>query len=262
MDISFVILTWNSKAHITKCVESIVASIRDGYRYEIFIIDNGSIDGTVNLLKQFEKKYDNIVKPIYLDINTGTTYSRNMALRKCAGKYIVVLDSDVEIYDSTIPNLVAELEKDAAVGMVVPKLLYGSGLLQKSTDSFPTIWRKFARYFFLKSMEKRQQSQAGIDGTVDVDYAISAFWMMRSEILGAVGLLDEKIFYAPEDVDYCLRIWKAGYGIKYVPKAYATHYAQEISRGFKINKATIQHVKGLIYFFRKHGYIFTKPDFY
>ena len=74
-------------------------------------------------------------------------------------------------------------------------------------------------------------------------------------------MLLEKIFYAPEDVDYCLRIWKNGLGILFVPAITVIHNAQEISRGFKLNKATIEHIKGLGYLFWKHRYFLKKPTF-
>ena len=95
----------------------------------------------------------------------------------------------------------------------------------------------------------------------DVDYAISAFWLFHRSLLDKVGLLDEKIFYAPEDVDFCLRIWKAGYRIVYQPSACIIHHTQEISRGWKLNSAKINHLKGLVYFFIKHRYFMRKPMF-
>jgi GT2 family glycosyltransferase len=82
---------------------------------------------------------------------------------------------------------------------------------------------------------------------------------LKKEVLKNVGLLDENIFYAPEDVDYCLRIWLAGYKVVYNSEVSAIHHAQEISRGLKINRATINHIKGLAYYFKKHKYILKCP---
>jgi len=81
-------------------------------------------------------------------------------------------------------------------------------------------------------------------------------WILKREILEKIGLLDEKIFYSPEDVDYCLRVWKAGYTVLYNTNASCIHHAQEISRGLRINSTTVKHIIGLLYYFRKHKYCF------
>jgi len=261
MKISFVILSWNSCKHLEICLNSIVEMNKgQDYKYEIFVVDNGSNDGSVELLREYEANHSGIVKPILLDHNTGTTYSRNLALKKCQGDYVVILDSDVRLHDNTMQVLISKIQEHSDVGMVVPKLLYGSGRLQKSTDQFPTLMRKIVRLFLLKKIEDKEANLETSLKDIEVDYAISAFWVIPKAVIKEVGLLDENIFYAPEDVDYCLRIWKSGYRILYSPEAVATHDAQEISRGFKMNKAKIEHIKGLIYYFWKHKYIFTKPE--
>ena len=264
MDISFIILTWNSEKHIEICLKSIFhAYDNTNTRYEIFIVDNGSTtDRTVDVIKRFHSQHSDIIKPTFLPSNKGTTYSRNLALKQCSGDYVVVMDSDVEINPDTTATLINSLEKNTDVGLISPKLVYATGNLQKSTDHFPTLWRKFYRYFFLKKIEEREHKLGLPQKLIKVDYAISAFWMIRKDAIKKVGILDEKIFYAPEDVDYCLRVWKSGYHIGYEPRAYAIHDAQEISRGFKINKATIEHIKGLAYYFFKHRYLFVKPKFF
>jgi len=259
MEFSFVILSWNSREHLEKCLNSIVRVLGDSCAYEVFVVDNGSQDGSVELLQSRSEPANSQIKPIYLNHNTGTTYSRNLALKECQGKYVVVLDSDVELHENTLKNLVSEIECRNDVGMVVPKLLYGSGRLQKSTDVFPTLARKIVRFLWLKKIEEQEAQEVSSTEVSDVDYAISAFWVIPKTVIDQVGLLDEKIFYAPEDVDYCLRIWKQGFRILYVPESVATHDAQEISRGFKLNKAKIEHIKGLIYYFLKHRYLFRKP---
>jgi GT2 family glycosyltransferase len=96
----------------------------------------------------------------------------------------------------------------------------------------------------------------------EVDYAISAFWLMRREVFEKVGPLDERIFYSPEDVDYCLRVWQAGFGVRYEPAVHAVHDAQEISRGFKMAGFTLRHAKGLAYLFLKHRYAFGLSRLY
>ncbi len=271
MDISFVLLTWNSEKYIKKCLDSLFISLfSESFSHEIFIADNGSKDATVSIIKSYQNQYPGCIRPIFLDRNTGTTYPRNLALKQANGRYIVIMDSDVEIHKGTISGLINNLDMNKNIGLAVPRLFYPNGNLQKSTDHFPTVFTKIFRYFFLKFMEKQENKTVheisrshALRGNAlcEVDYAISALWVMKREVLERVGLLDENIFYSPEDVDYCLRIRKAGYKILYNPMVSAVHHTQEISRGFKINRAKLSHIRGLFYYFRKHGYYFRKPDF-
>ncbi len=260
--ISFIILTWNSAQHIERCIKSLFRTIdKTENPFEILIVDNGSTDGTVEILRNYANQKTGIVKPIYLANNLGTTYSRNLALKQSQGQYICIVDSDVEFIEGTIQLLITRLQNYTSIGLIAPKLLYGSGMLQKSIDSFPTIPSKIYRFLFLKIQERIEQRRNQSLEAREVDYAISAFWFFRRSLLDSVGFLDEKIFYAPEDVDYCLRIWKAGFKVCYEPTVSAIHNAQEISRGFNINRATFEHVKGLLYFFHKHGFWLRRPVF-
>jgi len=261
MKLSFVILTWNSAQHIRRCLETLVenaASLR--YPYEIFVVDNGSIDESVTVVNRFAEDHAVTIHLTELPKNRGTTFSRNLALRKVRGDYVGILDADVEILPGSLRGLIRVLDADERNGIAAPRLSYATGALQKSTDRFPTIFTKMQRYFFLKQMERRESAVLDT-GPRFVDYAISAFWMIKREVLDVVGLLDERIFYAPEDVDYCLRLWKRGYRVLYVPDVSMIHHAQEISRGFRLNRATLSHVRGLFYYFRKHGYFWVAPSF-
>jgi GT2 family glycosyltransferase len=260
MNLSIVILTWNSSKHIDNCLSSIFNSIENNSgQFEIFVIDNGSTDNSRNIVENYQKKYPDIVKTIFLDSNAGTTYSRNLALKQVSGKYVAVIDSDVIVSPGIFERLIRKLSASEDIGLIAPKLIYGNGHYQKSTDFFPTLSSKAYRYFFLKNIEKAEGQVGQSEGFVD--YAISAFWLFRKSLLSDVGFLDEKIFYAPEDVDYCLRIWQEGYGVYYFPEVEAIHNAQEISRGFRINKGTFEHLKGLGYFFKKHKFFLKKPHF-
>ena len=259
MDISAIILTWNSEKYIESSVCSFIADCEGAYSYEIFIVDNGSVDRTKEIIQNLTSRYADSIKPIYLKENYGTTYPRNLALKKAKGEFLVVMDSDVDVNKGTISRLIGVLTDNKDVGIVAPKLIYPSGAPQKSTDVFPTIFTKILRYFFLKAIEKKEKVWGASSGPQEIDYAISALWVLRRDILEKVGLLDENIFYAPEDVDYCLRVWKAGYKVMYVPDVSCVHHTQEISRGMKFNKATRDHIRGLVYYFKKHKYLLRRP---
>lgn len=262
MDISVVIITWNSTKYISNCMKSLLASINTSeISFEILIVDNGSNDSTLKKIETFQEIYPKKISITALKVNMGTTYSRNIALKKAKGDYLVILDSDIEILSDSIFQLIRILKSNNSIGIAVPKLLYPDGGIQKSTDSFPTITSKLKRFLFLKQIEKKMSNTEISNNPVYVDYAISAFWVINANLIKKIGLLDEKIFYAPEDVDFCLRTWKAGYKILYNPQISSIHHTQEISRGPLINKAKIIHIKGLFYYFRKHKYFFKAPKF-
>lgn len=254
---SFVILSFNSEKYLEKCLSSIDQSINEiRMATEIFVVDNGSIDRSKTILDNF--KFGELInfQVIQFATNTGTTYSRNTAIKKATGEYIIILDSDAYINPEVLLNLRSYLLDNKKCGLVVPKLIYPDGRFQLSVDSFPSINRKIHRYLFLKKIEEKSRQLE----IAEVDYAISAFWMMPRSTIDSVGYLDEKIFYSPEDVDYCIRIWKAGLTIIYLPGSTVIHDAQEISRGKGVklfNLFSLSHLKGLFYLYRKHRFIFS-----
>lgn len=257
MKISAVILSFNSIKYLDKCIHDLVDSLVD-FEKEIFIVDNGSTDGSAEKIKELESEFAD-VKGIFFHENTGTTYSRNSALKRATGDFILVLDSDAYVNREAVNRLTGYLANNKKCGIAAPKLTYLNGKYQKSTDQFPTLVSKFKRFFFLRKIE---QNESALEiREKDVETVISAFWLFRKDVLDKVGLLDEKIFYSPEDIDYCIRIWKAGYSIRYLPDVSVIHDAQEISRsrGLKINKFTFSHAKGIFYLLLKHRYFFSKP---
>lgn len=251
MQISAVILSYNSRRYLAGCIDGLAEVLGQlPGPHEIFVIENGSTDGSRQILEALAGRHVGLVKPIYCDRNTGTTVSRNMALRKATGRWILVMDSDATANLDALRRLIAHLEAHPRCGLAVPQLRYPDGRFQLSTDVFPTPARKVSRLLNLRGMEAAAQAP---DAPVAVDYAISAFWLLRAQAVRDTGLLDERIFYSPEDVDYCVRLWLAGWCIDWVPDAVAVHDAQEISRAKKLNGFLFRHAAGLAYYFSKHG---------
>ncbi len=263
MIVSAVILSFNSVNTLPKCLDSLLESYSSlSGNSEIFVVDNGSLDGSAELLKEYQSRYPDIIKPIFFTENTGTTFSRNSAIKQATGEFVLVLDSDAYITPECLTHLIEYSRQNPEAGIVVPKLTYASGNFQLSCDVFPTLWQKAKRFLFLKNMEAQDTELKSQQAPVDVDYAISACWLITRECVDKTGLLDEKIFYSPEDVDYCIRVWKSGFKITYVPSVQMIHDAQELSRGFKLSKFHFSHLGGLFYLFKKHRYFWSLDRLY
>ena len=265
MNISFVILTWNSQKDIEQCISSINKHCKaDQMEYKIFIVDNGSSKKMLDLLKNIETQEQ--IECIYLDKNYGTTYPRNLALKKVDSEYVCVLDSDTELKSGSLKKLLSEFESRKDVGLIAPRLILENGDIQHSVKKFPTLMEKLLKLkkiFRLGSYHQNDfYENFPFDDIQEVDSAISACWVFPKAILEKVGLLDENIFYAPEDVDFSLRVWKSGYKIIYYPFFEILHKTQQITHRSPFSKIAISHFMGLLYYYRKHSYWFSRKKLY
>lgn len=264
VDISFIILSWNSAGFLDGCLTSIQSDLAGSdLSHEIIVIDNGSGDDSRSILAGYIERGLPLTL-IALGSNTGTTFSRNIGLRMARGRYLCILDSDIKFCQGkTMETLVKTLDTEPRAGIVAPMLVYSSGNHQKSFDQFPTLRNKLKRLFFLRKMEQVEGlQQFHARNIIEVDYVISAFWLFRRELMESIGLLDERIFYAPEDVDYCLRSWLNGSPVLFCSGVKVIHLAQEISRKRPFSKSAVRHLLGLAYYFRKYGYCFSLDRLY
>ena len=268
-EVSVIILTWNSEKYIKNCIESVFndASLSN-VSIEIIVVDNGSMDGTVKILEQLQEKYPNL-KVIKLEKNLGTTVPRNIAIKKSLGEYIFILDSDTEVQAGTLKTLIETIESGSKVGVAAPRLLYPDKTIQPSCKKFPTAKIKFYKFLPFDKFHRVAKQEELYDPAVysksfnkivDVDYCISAAWLVNRKAIEDVELLDENIFYSPEDVDYCLRMWLKGWRVVYNPKARIIHYSQRISH--KSFRMTLSHAKGLLYYFKKYKYLSNRERIY
>ncbi|MGB9619697.1 MAG: glycosyltransferase family 2 protein, partial [Armatimonadota bacterium] len=236
--ISAVVLTWNSARYIEGCLGSLAADAhRTGIELELFVVDGGSSDGTPEILYRLAKEIPGL-RTIQLGKNLGTTVSRNIAIRESRGEYILILDSDTEVLPGALGTLCKALEEAPRAGIAAPRLLYPDGSVQPSCKRFPTAPLKICKFAPVSLIQRLGEKaelyphevySKDFKEIVCVDYCISACWLVKREAIEAVGLLDERIFYAPEDVDYCLRMWLAGWEVLYVPSAEVVHHTQRRS---------------------------------
>jgi len=220
---------------------------------EIFVVDNGSSDNTCTVLRELSKE----VKLFRLEKNYGTTYSRNIALKECTGDFVVVMDSDIMIRNLQWGHILCAFHE--GIGLVAPRLYLPDGSIQQSVKKFPRFhWRlKKLLKIFLGIQVIDNELYPDLETIRYPDIAISAFWVLRREALNAVGLFDEHIFYSPEDVDYCVRLWKKGFAISYVREGNILHHTQRITHKNPISFIAFTFVLNFIYYFLKHDYFFS-----
>lgn len=257
-DISFVVLTWNSQRFLVKCFNSIVdCCTAQQVSFEILVSDNGSTDQSGEIFDRFSSKYPEQFKVESLGKNTGTTYPRNLGIRKARGEFLCILDSDTELREGSLGDILTALKENHRLGIVVPKLLLPDGTIQNSVKKFPTFIQKLGkiRQAVLKMEAANPDFYPNFPFTevTEVDTAISACWFFRCELIDQVGYLDENIFYSPEDLDFCVRVRKQGLKILYWPDFTVFHDTQQISHRKPFSKVSRSHFSGLVYYFKKHG---------
>jgi len=261
LDVSITIITWNSRQLLQDGLESIYAGTNK-VTFEIIVVDNGSHDGTVAMLRE---RFPG-VRLIENSKNRGVAPARNQALQAATGDFVLLLDADTRIAPGAIDELVAFARQTSDAGIIGAKLIDPDGNLQLTCRRFPTIFTPFLRRLqfipiLRNSRALREQVMADWDhnSVREVDYVIGACQLIRREVLQEVGWLDEKIFYGPEDVDFCLRTQSHGWKIFYFPHATITHYERRITRNF-FRAVSWKHLWALFYFFQKHGYLFNAKN--
>ncbi len=254
--LSIVILTWNSRALLEDCLAALPAATAP-LAVETIVVDNGSGDDTGVLLA---RRSDLVV--VQNPRNRGVAPGRNQGLRLARGEFLALLDVDTVPAPGAFATLVGELRGSPDVGLVGPKLVGLDGALQYSCRRFPTLLDKLARRLperFGRTLTDDVELRAWDHANVrDVDYVIGACQVMRRAALHEVGLLDERIFYGPEDVDLCLRMHRAGWRVVYVPQAVVAHLERRVTHKL-LSMLTLRHVQGLGYYFWKHRYLLTRP---
>ena len=262
LKIGFIILTWNSENVISLCLDSIYnLNIVEPY---VIVIDNGSSDNTRKVLEQYKKS----IKIIYEKKNLGTTKTRNIGLKyfqRFNLDYYCILDSDTKVNDQAFQIMHREMISNSKYGICGPKMKSSKGIIQKSARPFPTLLEKLCKACPIKKIEmigeKMENVYQGISlSSFQVDYLMSACWLIRPSVINKIGMFDEKIFYAPEDAEFCIRVWKNGFQVAFCPEAEIIHEWQRLSKRKLISKMNYEHIKGLIYMFYKHKYLFSTKN--
>jgi GT2 family glycosyltransferase len=253
IDLSIVILNWNVRALLDRCLASIRSS---RYVIEIIVVDNASTDESVAMVRD---KYPQVTV-IANEINRGFTGGNNQGIAAAHGRYVLVLNPDTEVVDDALDRLVDYLEAQPQAGAVGPMLLNPDRSIQSSRRRFPTLLTGFFESTWLQVLAPRgvlrryYVDDVPADVVQDVDWLNGACTLFRREVLDRVGVYDEiNFFMYSEELDLCRRIKEAGWRITYVPEAQVVHYEGKSSE----QVAAARHIRfntSKVRYFRKwHG---------
>ena len=224
--LSIVIVSWNVRSLLQRALDSIKQAWTADIKVEIIVVDNGSTDGTVKMIKG---KFPD-VHLIANEHNAGFTGGNNQGIQAACGEYILLLNPDTEVRDKALQTMVTYLERHPHVGLIGPQLRNPDGTIQSSRRRFPTIPVLFLESTWLQPLApKRMLAQYYIrDRSAmkiqSVDWVTGAAMMTRRDVIEKVGYLDESFFMYSEELDWCKRIKSAGWDIVYLPEAEIVHY--------------------------------------
>ncbi len=220
VDLSIVIVNWNTRALLLDCLASVYHTIRE-LSFEVFVVDNASTDGSVAAVRQ---EYPQAVV-IENERNLGCAAANNQALRQMAGRYALLLNTDAVLTEGAVEKLLRFMESHPRVAMGCGQLLNADGTKQNSIANFPSFLTLLGNESVLRILwpkrfpSKRREYAAPIP----VESCIGACLMVRKAAMDAVGLLDERYFFFMEETDWARAMKEAGWESWFVPDARIYH---------------------------------------
>ena len=272
-DVSVVIVTLDGRPWIERCIESVLGAAR-----EVILVDHGSGDGTVALVRERFPAVRVIEQG-----NVGYGAGMNAGMRVAAGEWFLVLNADAWAEQGVaagggaagavgatgretggaaalgvhpLDRLVAYSEARPEAAVVGPRLLNPDGTLQRSVRGFPTVWRLATEYLFLRKLAPRSTAlngfyAGGFDhaSAREVEWLMGAVMLVRRAAADEVGLFDEEFFLFSEETDWCRRFHAAGWQVWFAPEVAFTHVGGA-SHGGRLLR---ENLRGHLRYFAKHG---------
>ena len=266
MELSIILITWNSDRFVKDCLDSVWRAT-EGMKREFILIDNNSTDTTRELLLPYINRPDVSFFP--QTRNLGVAKARNIGLRQAKGRFVWLLDIDTVANREAREAMTEYMDTHDDCGLCGCKLVNSAGQVQDSCRRYPSF--RFKMYNVLSSLLKKCKGadwmksrierlnesqfyhrQMKLSDAFEVEYIIGACQFIRKKAIEQVGLLDEHIFYGPEDADFCLRAGILGWKVCYLPSVSFIHEYQQITSKRLFSRMSWVHMKALFYFFWKH----------
>ncbi len=258
MDLSIVIVTYNSRAPIERCLGSLAAHPAS-LAAETIVVDNASIDGTASMVR--ERFPD--VRVVANAENLGYSRGVNEGIRLSAGRLILIVNPDIVFGEGSIDRLVSFMDAHPDAGIAGAKLVYPDGTLQHSARAFYTVSALLYRRtvlgrLFPRAKPLREHLLMDYDHAEprEVDWIIGACMLVRRDALVEVGEMDERFFLYFEDLDWCYRMKQHGWKVYYVPSSVMVHTYERSSARSVFRRPFLIHLLSLLRYYEKWNAVF------
>lgn len=224
LDLSIIIVNWNTRDLLADCLWSVYDTVRD-LAFEVFVVDNASSDGSAAMVRERFPA----VRLIENAENVGFARANNQAIALSAGEYVLLLNPDAVLLEGAVHVLVHVLTTSPQVGIVGAQLLNLDGSLQDSWGYFPSLAGEIP---LLKRLCRRNTPSVHRDdwSVAYVDWVSGACFMLKRQVIEAVGGLDEDYFLYTEETDWCYRARRAQWYTAFAPTSHVVHLRRAASQ--------------------------------
>jgi GT2 family glycosyltransferase len=252
--LSVIIVNYNVQHFLEQCLHS-VRKAAAKIPCEVYVVDNNSVDGSIQMVRE---KFPEVLL-IENKKNVGFSKANNQAMRICKGEYVLLLNPDTVVEESTFEKVVAFMDANPEAGGLGVQMIDGKGdFLPESKRGLPTPTVAFYKIFGLSALFPKSKAFGRYhlgyldrNATHEVEILSGAFMLMRHAALDKVGLLDEDYFMYGEDIDLSYRIILGGYKNYYFHDTRIIHYKGESTRKSSVNYVFVFY-KAMIIFAKKH----------
>jgi len=245
VDLSVIIVNWNTAALTLRCLESLTQALPVGLDAEVLVVDNASQDGSAD---QIAAAFPG-VRLLRRSENGGFGRANNEAFAQAQGAYYLLLNSDAQALPGSVAALMDHLRHSPHCGLVAPRLINADGSLQPSCWRFPR-WDTAAleASYLYRCLPQELAGERLLSGYWDhsharpVDWVMGAAMLVRRGVVDGIGGFDERYFMYGEDMEWCWRMRRAGWSIDYQPAAEVVHLGgQSSAQHYADTGAAVKH---------------------
>ena len=246
MDLSIIILNYNTKDLTIECIDSLVDQYKqelDNGQFEVILVDNASTDGSLEAFKKLKTKN---LKLIESKENLGFSKGCNLGAKNAAGEYLLFLNSDTEIKDQGFVKMLDYIKKNETVGILGGALKNENGTSQSSAGKFYNLFNLFLMLIGLERLGFLRESPKL---TKKVDWVSGACLMIKRKIFEKIGGFEKELFMYGEDMELCFKAGKKGFATYFYPEITLFHK----ERGSSNRTFAIVHIyKAVLFFYKQY----------
>ena len=254
--LSIIIVNWNVRDLLDRCLASIIASELTLGSFEIIVVDAASQDNSVAMVRE---KYPE-VRLLAQSENVGFTRGNNIGLAQAKGDFMLLLNPDTEVRRDALGVMLGYMLSNPTLGIVGPHTLNSDGSHQSTRRRFPTLLTGVFESSWLAaaapaSVERHYRLlDTDDDDILMVDWAQGSALMLRRALYRDIGGLDEAYVMYYEELDYCRRARSAGWQVAYHGGAIIMHHGGKSSEQVAAQTLIHFHTSKLRYFRKHHGF--------